>query len=290
MAEVNKKPEELIKAMNALKEACASIHPEFGENPHGEKPVGLGKQKNAVFDVMKGVYAAMEGISNYLANIGFKVEEKVTKIEEETGARIEKLEEEVRDLASDKDLLAQKRKSGTIILQSNQKGKNPLVKLEKEVKEEDLAQHAIFLIKEKTGVTITADDLSKFHYVPGGGLKVRFKEVQRGSKFQEVVAAIKKPSTAQKEMNLYANFELTRQRSDLLYEVRKAKKESRLAKYFVDYDGNIEVQLNLEDKGRMRLTRQTEVMKQRGGGADIINSKQPDRTYTIEAFRQLLNN
>ena len=47
MGEVDKKPEELIKAMNALKEACASIHPEFGENPHGEKPVGLGKQKNA---------------------------------------------------------------------------------------------------------------------------------------------------------------------------------------------------------------------------------------------------
>ena len=289
MGEVDKKPEELIKAMNALKEACASIHPEFGENPHGEKPVGLGKQKNAVYDVMKGVYAAMEGISNYLANIGFKMEEKVMKIEEETGARIEKLEEEVRDLASDKDVLAQKRKSGTIILQSNKKGKNPLVKPEKEVKEEDLAQYACFLVKEKTGVTINADDLSKFHYVPGGGLKVRFKEVKRGSKFQEVVAAIKKPTTAQKEMNLFANFELTRQRSNLLYEVRKAKRESRLAKYFVDYDGNIEVQLNLEDKERVRLTRQTEVSKPRRGGG-FNNSKQPERTYTIEAFWQLLNN
>ena len=273
------KPEELVKAMEALKEACASIHPELAENPHGDKPAGLGKQKNAVYDVMKGVYAAMEGITNYLATIGFK----------ETEERVSKLEEEVKDLESDKDALVQKRKVGTIILQSNRKGKNPMVKQEKEVKEEELATHASYLIKEKTGVTISADEISKLHYVPGGGLKVRFKEVHRGSKFQEVVAAIKKPSAAQRDLNLFANFELTKTRSSLLYEVRKAKKENRLAKYFVDFDGTIEVQLNLEDKERVRLTRQSEVMKPRGGGG-IFNSKQPDRTYTTEAFRQLLDN
>ena len=75
----------------------------------------------------------------------------------------------------------------------------------------------------------------------------------------------------------------------LLSCVRKAKKESRLAKYFVDFDGNIEILLNLEDKQRVRLTRQTDVMKPRGGGG-VSNSKQPDRTYSIEAFRQFLNN
>ena len=285
-----KKPEELVKAMEALKEACASIHPDFAENPQGWKPAGLSKQKNVVYDLMKGVYTAIEGISNYLATIGIKeVEEKVTKLEEETGARVEKLEEEVKDLVSDKDVLAQKRKVGTIILQSNMKGKNPLVKPEKEVRVEELGQHAANLIKEKTGVTINTDDLSKFHYVPGGGLKVRFKDVKRGSKFQEVVAAIKKPNEAQRNLNLFANFELTKMRNNLLYEVRKAKKESRLAKYFVDFDGNIEILLNLEDKQRVRLTRQTDVMKPRGGGG-VSNSKQPDRTYSIEAFRQLLNN
>ena len=274
MGKVNK-PEELVKAMEALKEACSSIHPEFAENPHGEKPTGLGKQKNAVYDVMKGVYAAMEGITNYLATIGFKEE------------RITKLEGEVRDLESDKDTLMQKRKVGTIILQSNRRGKNPMLKQEKEVKEEELGAHASYLIKEKTGVTISADEISKLHFVPGGGLKVRFKEVHRGSKFQEVVAAIKRPSAAQRDLNLFANFELTKTRSSLLFEVRKAKKENRLAKYFVDFDGTIEVQLSLEDKERVRLTRQSEVMKPRGG---IFNSKQPDRTFTTEAFRQLLIN
>ena len=278
MGKVNK-PEELVKAMEALKEACSSIHPEFAENPHGEKPTGLGKQKNAVYDVMKGVYAAMEGITNYLATIGFKEE------------RITKLEGEVRDLESDKDTLAQKRKAGTIVLQSNKKGKNPLVKQEKDVKVEDLAQHAAYLVKEKTGVSINEEDLSKLHFVPGGGLKLRFKDVKQGSKFQEVVSAIKKPSTAQKDLNLFANFELTRMRSSLLYEVRTAKKENRLAKYFVDFDGTIEVQLNLEDKERVRLTRLSEVMKPRGGGGGgVFNSKQPDRTFTAEAFRQFLNN
>ena len=155
------------------------------------------------------------------------------------------------------------------------------------MKEEELGAHASYLIKEKTGVTISADEISKLHFVPGGGLKVRFKEVHRGSKFQEVVAAIKRPSAAQRDLNLFANFELTKTRSSLLFEVRKAKKENRLAKYFVDFDGTIEVQLSLEDKERVRLTRQSEVMKPRGG---IFNSKQPDRTFTTEAFRQLLIN
>ena len=297
MGDDKRKPEELVKAMEALKMACASIHPEFAENPGGEKPAGLGKQKNAIYDVMKGVYAAIEGISNYLGTIGFQEEriskleeetEKIAKLEEVTRMKLNKLEEDVGNLASDKDVLAQKRKTGTIILQSNKKGKNPLVKPDIE-KEEDLAQHAIYLVKEKTGVAICPEDLSKFHYVPGGGLKLRFKEVRRGSKFQEVVDAIKKPSTEQRNLNLFANFELTKMRNSLLFEVRKAKKENRLAKYFVDYDGAIEVQLNLEDKARVRLTRQMEVMRKSRDGGGFVNSKQPDKTFTAESFKQFLN-
>ena len=282
------KPVELVKAMEALKEACSSVSPDLVKNPHGQKPPSLGKPKSQLYDVMKGVYLAMEGITSFLSSMGFEEkEERVAKVEVE----VAKIEEKVLDLESDKDVLAQKWKVGTIILQSNKKGRDPLVKLEKEVKEEELAKHATYLIKEKTGVIIEEGDLSKCHFVPGGGLKVRFKEVKRGSKFNKIVDAIKRPTNEQKNINLYANFELTKKRNGLLYEVRKAKRENRIAKYFVDFDGNIEVQINLQDKERVRLTRQSEVVKPMGGGDNVTrgyDTRQPARTFTPEAFRQLL--
>ena len=282
------KPEELVKAMEALKEACSSVSPDLVKNPHGQKPTNLGKPKSQLYDVMKGVYLAMEGITNLLSSLGFEEkEERVVKVEE----KVLEVEEKVLDLESDKDVLAQKWKVGTIILQSNKKGRDPMVKPEKEVEEGELVKHATFLVKAKTGVIIEEGDLSKCHFVPGGGLKVKFKEVRRGSKFHKVVDAIKRPTDEQKNMNLYANFELTKKRNGLLFEVRKAKRENRIAKYFVDFDGNIEVQINMRDKERVRLTRQSEVFKPMGGGDDVtrgFDTKQPARTFTPEAFRQLL--
>ena len=141
------KPEELVKAMEALKEACSSVSPDLVKNPHGQKPTNLGKPKSQLYDVMKGVYLAMEGITNFLSSLGFEEkEERVVKVEE----KVLEVEEKVLDLESDKDVLAQKWKVGTIILQSNKKGRDPMVKSEKEVKEGELVKHATFLVKAKS--------------------------------------------------------------------------------------------------------------------------------------------
>ena len=59
----------------------------------------------------------------------------------------------------------------------------------------------------------------------------------------------------------------------------------------MDFDGNIEVLINLGDKERVRLTRQSEVYKPMGGGDDVargFDTRQPARTFTPEAFRQFL--
>ena len=70
------KPEELVKAMEALKEACSSVSPDLVKNPHGQKPTNLGKPKSQLYDVMKGVYLAMEGITNFLSSLGFEEKEE----------------------------------------------------------------------------------------------------------------------------------------------------------------------------------------------------------------------
>ena len=178
---------------------------------------------------------------------------------------------------------------GTIIVQSNPKANNPLVKPEKEIKKEQLPAHAASLIKLKTGIEIEEGDLTKLHYIPVGGLKLRFKDHKQTSKFREIVEAIKKPRPAQKALNLYCNFELTKMRNNLLYEVRKAKRENKLAKYFVDYDGSVSVLVNLRDSVNMKLTRLSGVMEERpGGGGYQSRQPQPARTFTAEAFRNLI--
>ena len=192
-----------------------------------------------------------------------------------------KLDARVKDLESDKDALVQKGKVGSIILSSDPNVSNPLVQRRED--DADLGAHAIGLVKQKTGVDIVEDDLSKLHFVPGGGLKLKFKNQTQGSKFRKVVQAMKKPSSVQKALNLDVNIELTKKRANLLHEVQKAKREGRLAKYFVDYNGEISILVKPNDKDWTRLTRDSEVAyaNSRQGNDD----KQPARTFTAEKFR-----
>ena len=110
--------------------------------------------------------------------------------------------------------------------------------------------------------------------------------MKQNSKFREVVRAIKKPTTEQKALNLYGNFELTKCRNNLLYEVRKAVRENKLAKYFVDFNGEISVLVNPGDKEQMKLTRLSEVAE--ANFSRRTNGKQPARTFTAESFRDWL--
>ena len=272
------KPEELVKALEALTNACKAVNSDFGENPLGEKPASVNKKQEQLYEVFKELYGAVKNITDYLTKIGHKADD--------TKVQLDKLDAKVKDLESDKDALAQKWKVGSIIISSNPNGNNALVKAEKDIPKGELAAHAANLVKQKTGVDIEEDDLSKIHFVPGGGLKIKFKDLKHDSKFRKVVAAIKKPKPAEKALNLYCNFELTKSRNNLLFEVRKAVRENKLAKYFVDFTGEISVLVNLDDSEQLKLTRLSEVAEANFNRR--TNGKQPARTWTAEYFRQKL--
>ena len=54
-------------------------------------------------------------------------------------------------------------------------------------------------------------------------------------------------------MALYANFQLTRKRSTLLFHLRVLKREKKIAKFYSDENGNIS--LRVEEKGpKVKLT------------------------------------
>ena len=72
-----------------------------------------------------------------------------------------------------------------------------------------------------------------------GTVVLTFYDHKPGSKFFDLVSAIKTKGSNSKGQNLYANFVLTNRRNAMLYEIRKAYKEGKLEKYFSDYDGSL---------------------------------------------------
>ena len=137
------KPEELVKALEALTNACKAVNSDFGENPLGEKPASVNKKQEQLYEVFKELYGAVKNITDYLTKIGHKADE--------TKEQLDKMDAKVKDLESDKDALAQKWKIGSIIISSNAKAENSLVKAEKDIPKGELGAHAADLIKQKTG-------------------------------------------------------------------------------------------------------------------------------------------
>ena len=88
-----------------------------------------------------------------------------------------------------------------------------------------------------------------------GTVVLTFFDHKPGSKYFDLVSAIKTKGNNAKGQVLYANFVLTNRRNSLLYEVRKAHKDGKVEKYYSDYDGSLVVVL----KGSMvkyRITSQ----------------------------------
>ena len=52
-------------------------------------------------------------------------------------------------------------------------------------------------------------------------------------------------STQGANINLYLNFMMTARRGELLFEIRKLKKEGKIKKFYSDEEGNISIKLNV---------------------------------------------
>ena len=91
----------------------------------------------------------------------------------------------------------------------------------------------------KTSIDAAEDLQSAKRVSRSGTIVLSFYNHKPGSKFFELVNAIKTKGSNTKGQNLYANFVLTHRRNALLYQIRKAHKERKLEKYFSDFDGSL---------------------------------------------------
>ena len=77
---------------------------------------------------------------------------------------------------------------------------------------------------------------------------MKFWKKGKGSEFQALSSKIK--SAEGSNINLFFNFMLTGRRGELLFEIRKLKREGNIAKFFSDEEGSISIQIN---KGERKI-------------------------------------
>ena len=262
---------ELEKVDSVLMKLSRIVHPRWSEKTKLENKLPETLTSKTVFDIVVSVREAVSSIVSIIDK---------TKTSKQC-PKIAALESKVRDLESDADTTSQKLKTGSLILTQPREGKIIKKKEELEASGASVASHALQVIQAKTGVTVEEGDFKAAHYLPNGNIKVKFSEVKEGSKFKQVVEKIKMPLPDEKKVPVYLNFDLTKRRSALLYEVRQLKKQNKIFRYFTDFDGSISI---VKEEGfpkdKIKLTRSTG----RSGRQGERSGKQPLRTLTAQEF------
>ena len=261
---------ELEKVTGALTKLGRVVHPKWNKKSKLSNNLPETLTSKIVFDIVVGVREAVSSIVSIIDK---------TKSNKQC-PKIGLLEERVRDLESDADSTSQKLKTGSLILTQPREGKIILKMEELEAKGASVASHATQVIEAKTGIKVEESDLKAAHFLPNGNVKVKFSDAKEGSKFKQVVEKIKKPLPDERKMPVYLNFDLTKKRSALLYEVRRLKKQNKIFRYFTDFDGTISIIKEEGSKDKVKLTRSTG----RSGRQGERSGKQPQRTLTAQEF------
>ena len=261
---------ELEKVNSALTKLGRVVHPKWNQKSKLSNNLPETLTSKIVFDIVVGVREAVSSIMSIIDK---------TKSNKQC-PKIATLEARVRDLESDADSTSQKLKTGSLILTQPREGNIILKKEALEASGASVASHATQVIEAKTGVKVDESDLKAAHFLPNGNVKVKFSDAKEGSKFKQVVEKIKKPLPDERKVPVYLNFDLTKKRSALLYEVRRLKKQNKIFRFFTDFDGTISIIQEEGSKDKVKLTRSTG----RSGRQGERSGKQPQRTLTAQEF------
>ena len=185
--------------------------------------------------ILKTLRNCVEDLAHFVQN-----EQKEQNSQEPT---MRKHEDEI-------DHLKQKSLKGKIIITSKVQHGVCHIKTDNQLKEEkkSLVTHVKELVKEKYNQDITEESIQTCFRLKKGGILVKFWKKGKGSEFQALSSKIK--SAEGSHINLFFNFMLTGRRGELLFEIRKLKREGKIAKFFSDEEGSISIQIN---KGERKI-------------------------------------
>jgi len=179
---------------------------------------------------------AMKALQNCVEHLAHIVQKEQDK--EKT------LETTIKEHEDEIDHLKQKSLKGRIIITSKSQYGQCNIKTDDQLRQENksLADHLTELVKLKYGQDIiTEGSIQTCFRLKKGGILVKFWKNGKGSPFQTLSTKIK--SAQESDINLYFNFMLTSRRGELLFKIRKMKKEGKIAKFYSDEDGSISIQI-----------------------------------------------
>ena len=204
------------------------------------------KKETVLTGMVSSLLTLVSELFNSIKNISTK--------NEEGSALASTVNDKVRGLEDKVDVNKQRSMKGNFIVSSMaREGKVCLIKTEKQLKDENvsLEHHIIELVKDKYEVDLPVDDIEACHRLPNGSVVLRLWNKRAGSAYADMVKAIKLGKNL--EMNVYFNFQLTRRRSNLMYEIRKLKREQKIFKYYVNENGDMFIVIN-EGDTKKRIT------------------------------------
>lgn len=161
----------------------------------------------------------------------------------------------IREQSDELDEIRQRSMKGNLILSgvAFEGKKNPL-RPDEELsgKAEGLLQHVTGLIDKKYGVVVPRGDVQACHRLTNGSVLLRIWNRCPGSAWSELISSIK-TGGRDKDLKFFANFQLTKPRSNLMYQMRKFHKEKKIAKIFCNENGQLSYKTTQDDK-KTRIT------------------------------------
>ena len=154
----------------------------------------------------------------------------------------------IREHEDEIDHLKQNNLKGHIIITSKAQYGVCHIKPDEQLQQENksLVEHVKDLVQKKYKQDITEDDIKACFRLKKGGILVKFWKTGKGSQFQTLSSNIK--SAKGSDINLFFNFMLTGRRGELLFQIRKLKKEKKIAKFFSDESGSISIKFSMGEK------------------------------------------
>ena len=181
--------------------------------------------------------------------------------------------QEVEVLRKHCDEVQQRSMKGNLIISSrNTQQRKSLLRpqaglLQGDLAKEDATSLCCRLIELKTGIRVPKEDISACHILKGQGENssyiIRFHNLKPGSSWEALTAGLmtgKVNGISFTDANVFINYQVTRERGQLLKLAREARRSKSIHKYSTDQNGNISIQSELRGKWN-RITSPTDLDK-----------------------------
>lgn len=204
------------------------------ENRNRDKPNG--ELKPDLSDTNAVLNAILKAVLSLLSQNNELTEQKklVKDLEEKNRAQGDLLDE----------IQQRSFKGGLIITSPEGKNKVSCVKSQEELRKEKktVTDHACELLRRKYDVIVPPSDISACHHLQSKNILIKIWNRKEGSAWEKLSNQIMKGG--RKEENIYANYMMTSMRNNIMFELRKLKRDGLVEKIFSDENGKISIKVH----------------------------------------------